>query len=151
MVEDFALFDFFGESELKRVSFSSIDINSVPIKEFFDVNRTGFVDANTKIASPTFSVDLVKKIYWQKGYEKTGNIKDYSTEDIVNDFFIHYLVFPDMPLEFNIKMSGARFLPVHGFIEDIKFSQNIGDPYYEMNIKVLAYNLKDGEVSWRRW
>ena len=65
----------------------------------------------------------------------------------MNDFFIHYLVFPDMPLEFNIKMSGARFLPVHGFIEDIKFSQNIGDPYYEMNIKVLAYNLKDGEVS----
>ena len=78
MVEDFALFDFFGESELKRVSFSSIDINSVPIKEFFDVNRTGFVDANTKIASPTFSVGLVKKIYWQKGYDNTGNIKDYS-------------------------------------------------------------------------
>lgn len=134
MENDLVVFDFYGDAKnLTNVSFTDISINYIPLKEFFDANRVGFVDANTKITSPTFNVSLSKKIY------KTDD--GISNEKLVNDFFIHYFVYPDMPLEFSI-VSGTspnEILKVHGFLEDIRFSQNIGDPFYTMDIKVLAY------------
>ena len=140
MEDTIARFDFYGDGEFVKIGFSTVNINSIPIKEYFENNRVGFNNANESISSPTFNVTLIKKIYKNKKDIKENVVEYDSTEKCVNDFFIHYLVYPDMPLEFRIRVSELKSIKIHGFLEEIKFSQNIQEPFYDMSIKVLAYS-----------
>ena len=113
-------FDFYGGGEYTKVSFSSIDIDSVPMKEFFDKSRVGFEDINSAISSPTVEITLIKKIYFTEKIIDGTIVRDIDMEKLVNNFFIHYFVFMDMPLEFRIK-NGSEYMNVHGFLQNIKF------------------------------
>lgn len=135
MKKELIIFDFYGNGEYTPVYFESAEIDGVQVKEYYELNRTGFSNSvdessngNVSLGFPVNNVELMKTFH--------------SYEDIMllEDFFIHYLVFPDLPLEFRIKHSDTDYLRIHGFLEQIDFSQDTNSTIINMNIKLTSHS-----------
>lgn len=135
MKKDLIVFDFYGNGEYNTIFFESVELDGVPVKEYYELNRTGFNNSVTEEQNGNVSLNFpVNNIELMKFF--------YSKEDIelMEDFFIHYLVYPDLPLEFRIKISEIEYIRIHGFLEQIDFSQDTNSTIINMNMKLTSYS-----------
>lgn len=126
MDKKFVIFDFYGNGKYEYMNFEVVEIDGVEIKEYYDVNRLGFNPGNNSLNFPICNISMVKSFT-----EKEVRM--------IEDFFFHYLVFPDLPLEFRIRINDLEYINIHGFLENIDFSQDTNNNIIIMTLKATSY------------